>query len=249
MLCHGTPWSSYVWRACADRLSDDFTVYLWDMIGYGSSTQPDADVSIATQAQVLTELMRHWQLDEPHVAAHDIGGAVALRAHLLHGVALRSLTLVDVVVLRPWGSPFFRLVHDYSRVFEALPPQLHRALVREYISGTGGRPVDSQTLEDLAECWTRDASAQAAFYRQIAHADQQHTADLEPLLAQLRCSCQIVWGADDQWLDLGHANRLHQAIAHSELTVLDDVGHLAPMQAVDAIVAAIRRAAHSSVGG
>ena len=35
-FCHGTPWSSALWRRVADALSVDFTVYLWDMLGYGS---------------------------------------------------------------------------------------------------------------------------------------------------------------------------------------------------------------------
>ena len=46
----------------------------------------------------------------PHVVAHDYGGAVALRAHLIHGRHFSSMVLVDVVALAPWGSPAFRLL-------------------------------------------------------------------------------------------------------------------------------------------
>jgi pimeloyl-ACP methyl ester carboxylesterase len=34
-------------------------------------------------------LLSHWALERPHVVAHDIGGTVALRAHLLHGMKYR----------------------------------------------------------------------------------------------------------------------------------------------------------------
>ena len=135
VLCHGTPWSSFVWRSTVDALRDHRSVYVWDMLGYGQSEMPDADVSLAVQGELLSALVEHWELERPDVVAHDYGGAVALRAHLLHGMRVNSLALVDVVALRPWGSPFFRLVHEHSAVFAVLPANLHEALLREYIAG------------------------------------------------------------------------------------------------------------------
>lgn len=122
VFCHGTPWSSAVWRPVADALSADFTVHLWDMLGYGTSTKVDGqDVSLSAQAALLADLLDHWGLADPHMVAHDYGGAVALRAHLLHHAEYNSLALVDVVALAPWGSEFFRLVADNSAVFAWIP--------------------------------------------------------------------------------------------------------------------------------
>ena len=134
VLLHGTPFSSYVWRAVARALARRHHVFVWDMPGYGASEMfAGQDVSLAAQGRVFTELLAHWDLDRPRVVAHDFGGAVSLRAHLLHGARYRSLALVDPVALAPWGSPFFRLVGEHSDVFDQLPPALHRALVREYV--------------------------------------------------------------------------------------------------------------------
>ncbi|MFJ5062886.1 alpha/beta fold hydrolase [Streptomyces nigra] len=144
VLLHGTPFSSYVWRGVARALARDHQVFVWDMPGYGRSEKAAGqDVSLAAQGRVLTELLAHWGLEEPLVVAHDIGGAVALRAHLLHGARYRALALVDPVALAPWGSPFFRLVREHAAVFEQLPPPLHGALVRAYVSSasaSGLRP-------------------------------------------------------------------------------------------------------------
>ena len=38
VFCHGTPFSSLVWQPFATALASDFTVYLWDMPGYGLSS-------------------------------------------------------------------------------------------------------------------------------------------------------------------------------------------------------------------
>jgi pimeloyl-ACP methyl ester carboxylesterase len=58
-------------------------------------------VSLAAQGRVVTELLSYWGLVEPFVGAHDSGGAVALRAHVLHGARYRALALVDPVVPAP----------------------------------------------------------------------------------------------------------------------------------------------------
>ena len=125
VFCHGTPFSSIVWRPYAEALARDYTVHLWDMPGYGaSSMQPDHAVDFDVHGRLLADLIGHWGLDRPDVVAHDFGGAVALRAHLLHGVAYRSLLLVDVVALPPTGSPFFRFVKAAPGRARR-PPRLH----------------------------------------------------------------------------------------------------------------------------
>lgn len=56
--------------------------------------------------------MTVWDVQCPQVIAHEIGGAVALGAHLFGGCEFASLYLADIVTVSPWGSPFFRLVAD-----------------------------------------------------------------------------------------------------------------------------------------
>src|SRR5690606_2976939 len=122
VFLHGTPWSSALWRPIAEALSARFTVFLWDMPGYGaSSKEAEHSVDLGTQAELFSHLLRAWRLDRPHVIAHDFGGAVALRARLLHEARYMSLCLVDVVALSPWGSPFFTLVAQHADVFAQLP--------------------------------------------------------------------------------------------------------------------------------
>ncbi|HKX75474.1 MAG TPA: alpha/beta hydrolase [Acidimicrobiia bacterium] len=225
VLCHGTPWSSYVWRRLAARLSPTHRVYLWDMLGYGQSEKPAGDVSLAEQGRLLAALLHHWELAAPDVIAHDVGGAVALRAHLLHQVRMRSLALADVVALRPWGSPFFRLVAESPQVFTALPPNFHRALLEEYIAGAVHIPLSVGVRDALLAPWL-GSDGQAAFYRQIAQADERHTDEIEHLYASIRIPTLIVWGVEDRWIPLDRATKLHQVIKGSRLELIDGAGHL-----------------------
>ena len=63
VFCHGTPWSSWVWRPFAEALAESHTVYLWDMPGYGeSSKHPDHAVSLDVQGELFADLLTHWRL-------------------------------------------------------------------------------------------------------------------------------------------------------------------------------------------
>ncbi|WP_229051567.1 alpha/beta fold hydrolase [Aeromicrobium sp. Leaf350] len=236
VLCHGTPWSAEVWREVAPRLARQRRVHLWDMPGYGRSTmRADVEVDLASQMERLPRLLEHWGLEAPDVVAHDIGGAVALGAHLQHGAEYRRLVLWDVVTLDPWGSPFFRLVAENAEVFAALPPALHGALVREYVDGAANHALPDAWVDRLAAPWITE-QGQAAFYRQIAALTPDDTRPLVELLDSVRCPVRVGWGEDDPWIPVEQARRLAEALPGDvPVTTLPGVGHLAPVEAAQAV--------------
>ncbi|KMS92701.1 alpha/beta fold hydrolase [Prauserella rugosa] len=230
VFCHGTPWSSWLWEPYADALAAEFTVHLWDMPGYGTSSMfPDHDVSLDVQGELLADLLAAWGLDvperRPHVVAHDYGGAVSLRAHLLHGAAYASLVLVDVVALAPWGSPFFRQVRRTPEAFTTLAPEIHESLVRTYVAGASHVGLREADLDALVTPWLGE-TGQHAFYRQMAQADQRYTDEVQPRYGELDLPVLVVWGREDTWIPVDRAHRLAQTIPGAELEIVDDAGHL-----------------------
>ncbi|MBK6033655.1 alpha/beta fold hydrolase, partial [Streptomyces sp. MBT59] len=119
-------------------------VYVFDLLGFGQSEQrAGQDLGLAAHTRVFTGLLDHWGLESPRVIAHDIGGAVALRALLLEGARYADLTLVDAVGCGDWGTGLFRLVRENAHLFEQLPVYAHEALAESHLrfaSHTGYRP-------------------------------------------------------------------------------------------------------------
>lgn len=247
VLCHGTPWSSATWRPVADALAADHTVHTWDMPGYGATTaDPPSPVDLASQSARFAWLMRRLGLDDGRttVVAHDIGGAVALGAHLRHDLSWTRLVLVDAVVRRPWGSDLYRLVQEHHEVFGALPAPMHRALLREYVSGAlapagpdAGTP--DGLVDELCAPWL-GAAGQAAFYRQIHQVRHADTDVLESLLSRVAGEVDLVWGAEDTWLPLEQGRALAEVLG-APLRVVPGAGHLVPLERPDAVVDVVRR--------
>jgi pimeloyl-ACP methyl ester carboxylesterase len=239
VLLHGTPFSSYVWRAVARALAHHYQVFVWDMPGYGASEKSAGqDVSLAAQGKVFTELLGHWGLEEPLVVAHDFGGAVSLRAHLLHGARYRALALVDPVALAPWGSPSFRLLGDRSDVFEQLPPALHQALVREYVNSASSPGLHPAVLDRLVQPWLGDVG-QPAFYRQIAQADQRHTDEVQDRYGEIGFPTLVCWGEDDAWIPVARGRELAARIPGARLEPIAGAGHLVQEDAPAELTAAL----------
>ncbi|PSK83577.1 pimeloyl-ACP methyl ester carboxylesterase [Murinocardiopsis flavida] len=235
VFLHGTPFSSYVWRRLADRFAATHRVYVWDMPGFGQSEmRAGQDVSLAAQQGVFTRLLAHWGLREPAVVAHDFGGAVALRTALLDGVRYERLALLDAVSVRPWGTGYFRLMHDNPEVFGALPGYLHRAMVRAHIATAAHTDLGDTLLDRLLEPWT-GAAGQAAYTAVAAQNDEHDTAEVEDRYAELDMPVLIGWGREDRWLPVPRAEDLARRIPHAQLAWIERAGHLVQEDAPDQV--------------
>lgn len=241
VMCHGTPWSSQLWWPFARAFAAEFSVYLWDMPGYGQSSKDAAhDVDLGIQGELLTDLLRHWNLEAPHVVAHDYGGAVALRAHLLHGARYTSLALIDVVALRPWGSDYFRLVADNADVFAAQPASVHRGALEAYIAGASHRGLTPAQMAVLTTPWLSE-EGQVAFYRQIAQADERYTDEIQDRYASIEVPVAVVSGRDDAWIPVDRAEELARLIPGATLEVIDGAGHLIQFDAPVELAVSLQR--------
>ena len=225
VLVHGTPWSSFNLRHLIDDLSTDFTLYYFDLIGYGQSDKSPGDVSLGIQNQVLHQLLDHWQLTNPSVIGHDFGGATVLRTHLLNRRSFNKIVLIDPVAVSPWGSSFFQHVKMHEAAFAGVPDYIHEAIVRAYVQTAAFQPLDEATLEGIVSPWLEN-NGKAAFYRQIAQADMAYTDKVQALYADITKPVLILWGSEDEWIPLEKGQMLHQMISTSTLQVIPESGHL-----------------------
>ncbi len=167
--------------------------------------RPGQETGLGRQGLVFAAMMANWDLERPAVWAHDMGGAVALRAHLLHGADFSRLALMNVVAMRPWGSAFFDHVGRHVEAFQGVPPHIHAAIVRAYVGGALARPLPGEDAEMLAAPWLGEAG-RLSFYAQFAQADEAFTAEIEPMFSACRCPAAVVWGEDDPWIPLAPAS-------------------------------------------
>jgi pimeloyl-ACP methyl ester carboxylesterase len=225
VLVHGTPSRSCIWREVVPTLAEGHAVYVYDLLGFGESERGEGqDVSIAAQGRGLSELIEAWGLDEPRVAGHDIGGGIALRTHLLEGVPFERISLLDAVVLTPWGTPSLRHVKEHLGVYRTMPNDVFEAYVAARLGQATSRPMDEEVFEAYLSQW-RGVAGQAAYLRKDEALLERDTAELEPLLGAIGVPVQVAWGEEDGWLDPSQARLLVEKIPNAEMHLIPNAGH------------------------
>jgi pimeloyl-ACP methyl ester carboxylesterase len=241
VLVHGTPSWSYLWRNVIPILAKDFTVYAYDLLGYGDSEKrDDQDVSIANQARLLVELLDRWQLVSPGIVGHDIGGAIVLRAHLVEHHPFDRIALADAVVFNPWLTPTTMHIRSHLAAYQTMPAHIYAEVVSAHLRTAVFRGLTAETLAAYLQPW-RGPAGQAAYFRKIAQVNEADTAVLEPLLRSVTVPALVLWGREDAWLSTRLADRLRQSIPGSRLRVIPEAGHFAMEDAPDAVAAELSR--------
>ena len=232
---HGTPSWSYLWRNVVPALTSRFSVYVFDLPGYGDSpAPPEAEISIANHARTLVELLHHWHVETPAVAGHDIGGAIVLRAHLLEGRQFRRIALVDAVALAPWITPTTRHIQAHLEAYRTMPTHVFAEITAAHLRTAVHGRMDEETLSAYQRPWSGEAG-QAAYLRKVAYFNEDETREFEPLLGTIRIPVQIVWGDQDAWLNRALGTRFRDMIPGAELTVIPRAGHFVTEDAPAAV--------------
>lgn len=263
VFIHGTPWSSRLWAPYALALSGKYCVYLFDNPGYGESKllTPAATAEFASngpltkQAEVTAALFAHWgftitstdnaRSKRPHVVAHDNAGLVSLRMVLEQSCVYKSLTLIDVVAVGPWGLPFFKLVADNEDVFNQIPPHMFDGIVRSYIRDAAHRPLKKEDEDMLADPWVSGEGhpGQEGLVNVIKQASTRVSDDAEKQYHKIRESglpVRIIWGKEDKWVPCERAEKLKDLIGgKTEAVLVEEARHLIQLDQPERLMAEI----------
>ncbi|KAK6435302.1 hypothetical protein LTR95_008508 [Oleoguttula sp. CCFEE 5521] len=270
VFVHGTPWSSAMFRPIAAVLHEvhNCNVLLYDLGGYGASqtlestasSSPDAkgfhgSTSVRTQADILTALLKHLDLtgsshgNSPHVIAHDIAGAIALRAHLLNGARYASLMCLDTNVTLPWGDGFYKLCRSESQVFTHLPGPIYELMLKAVVRsacvtphGQAWEPVMSAPWLDTPES-AGSTSAQSSFVRQIAQADDRDVAEMleKKPYSEVGCLVRVLWGEQDAWIPREKMEKMAGMLGSKldGFVVVPEAGHLVMLDQPERVTAEV----------
>lgn len=225
VVAHGTPWSSFNLRHIINALASDYTVFYFDLLGYGQSDKSEGDVSLGVQNVVLEKLIQHWEIEHPFAIGHDFGGATILRNYLLNNGNFKKIVLIDPVAVSPWGSPFFLHVRKHEAAFSGVPDYIHDAILRAYVNTAAFKPIEADTMDAIVAPWT-GSEGKSAFYRQIAQADSRFTDEVQPLYGTISIPVLILWGSEDVWIPIDRAHTLNKLIPGSLLRTVSGAGHL-----------------------
>ncbi|KAJ5818027.1 hypothetical protein N7474_003618 [Penicillium riverlandense] len=233
VLLHGTPSSSLIWRDVMPVLvTAGYRVHIFDLLGYGVSERPwdpSIDTSISGQVIILEGLLRHWNLNNTHIVAHDIGGGIAQRFAISSPWRIRTLTLIDVVSFDSYPSKRTKQqMREGLDIMIKASEDSHRSHSREWLLSAvqNQQKLADSSLETFLNYISGPVGQASFFQHQVRHYDPKHTMEVAERLPELAgLPVYLIWGANDAWQVLDWAYRLRQAIPGSKLDIVKDCGH------------------------
>ncbi|MGI8876430.1 MAG: alpha/beta fold hydrolase [Egibacteraceae bacterium] len=228
VLVHGTPSRSVLWRDVAPLLADRFTVYVFDLLGFGQSERyEDQEVSIRVHGQVLAELVSTWAMQAPALVGHDIGGAAVLRAHLLESTPARKIALVDAVALHPWITATTRHLKAHLGAYRTMPTHIFREVAAAHLRTATEQPMQPAVFAAYFDQWEGERGHRL-WLRNVRGFNEQDTVDFEPLLVGMQTPTRIVWGEQDRWLPLEVSAEIQARLPNADRVVIPGAGHFSP---------------------
>ncbi|RFA24495.1 hypothetical protein CAI21_21385 [Alkalilimnicola ehrlichii] len=241
VLLHGVLASLHTWDDWADALREDYRVIRIDVPPFGLS-EPLSDewYDGEAMAAVLDAVLDHYRIDSAVFAGNSLGGYYAAYYAAKRPERVQALTLISPAGYpQPLPAPLrLGAMPVVGKSFELAMPRftVRGALMRLYAEP---ERVDDRIVERyfLINRLPGQRSEAREVMRQMVA-----LRDVEPeWVADIKQPTLLLWGEQDQWVKPELAQRWLADLAHGELIVYPDAGHVAMEEIPARTVADFRR--------
>jgi pimeloyl-ACP methyl ester carboxylesterase len=224
VLVHGLGGRCEDWRNLAPYLvRAGFRVYMPDLPGHGRSSQPgDFSYSIPDQAATIIGFIDAMGLKQVDLGGWSMGGWIVQRIAAEHPDRVVRLMLFDSAGIHEvpaWNTKLFTPasaveMDQLDALLMPRPPHVPGFIMADILRVSRQHAwIIHRALDSMLT--GRDAT--------------------DGLLPQLRMPVLIVWGGKDQITPLNQGEKIHGLVPQSQLEVIPECGHLAPVQCADLI--------------
>lgn len=161
------------------------------------------------------------------MVGHEIGGAIALGAHLLHDSGFSGILLLDAVVTAPWITATTRHQQKWLEAYRTMPVHIYERVAAAHLATAFHKAPPDEVFATYFAPWC-GPDGQAAWYRKVDF-DESYSDLIVPPLKDARVPVRVVWGEHDRWLTQDVAESVRAPSPRdTELRIVPDAGHFSP---------------------
>ncbi len=227
VLVHGFASSLYTWKDVIPALAAGHDVVALDLPGFGQSDQP-ADLSFEDLPRAVLGLMDRLGIGKAALVGNSMGGATVAIVAAENPERVDALVLIDAAGfnLGPGDRP--RVVSlAMSGVGSLLARLPGKRLVVEASLRQVFHDASRVTPERLSE-YLAAVARPGTFpaIRSLGASSRDREAQVAQSLPRIEARTLVLWGDDDRWIPLGHADRFVAAIPGARKAVVAQCGHM-----------------------
>jgi pimeloyl-ACP methyl ester carboxylesterase len=233
VFVHGGPGSASDWSHLLPEVGDLARAVAFDLPGFGESDKPGdwwgyLGVGWAT---FIAAALSQLRIKRVHLVAHDMGGDSALTWAVAHPDKFASAVLINTGVLI-----------DYRWHLVA---RLHRVPVLGYLAAVAGRPglrpvmrlYEPGLSRDVVDRWQRgyDRGTRRALLRFYNATPVSGGGRIAPELAELDRPALVIWGAENRFVGVEHAELQRHSFPSAEVVILERSRHYSHLDSPDRV--------------
>jgi pimeloyl-ACP methyl ester carboxylesterase len=225
VLLHGYPDNLQIWSELAPSLADQFEVIAVDWPGMGYSDVWSGGASPFQMSNRLLALLDHWGIERATIAGFDMGGQPALVFAAEHPERIDRLIVMNSLVLwdekTSWEIALLRKLQLNRLIIRYLPRTVFSRAERTFLPTGVSLPSDLRS-----DLWGAFNQPQVRKFISRMCAGYQATLPMLPReYSKITCPTLVLWGESDKHFPPAHAERLHQSISGSNLTIIPRAEH------------------------
>jgi pimeloyl-ACP methyl ester carboxylesterase len=223
ILVHGFAGSLYTWRHLIPLLAGNYTVYAYDMLGFGFSDKPpDGNYEMQDQGRLLIDFMEALNLPSARLVGHSMGGVVIACAAIEAPLKVESLVMIEPGFYTKTGPEF--LNHLFFPLDRLMAKQFYsRGMRKRFLTGSFyNKSLVTDEVIDAYMQPTRTPHAIDALANMMGRVGLKQYPGIAEKVTR---PTLIVWGQRGAGDTLEIARRVQGEIASSRLVPVKECGH------------------------
>lgn len=252
VLCDGFACDGFIWPYLIDHFYDHYYIVRWHYRGHGESENPvdPKAVTIDDVGEDLTRVLDILDLKKVHLLGHSMGVQVILSFAHMYPERVSTLIPICGTYKRPLetlkdNDTANKLFPYLDKIVTAAPKQM------QFILST----VAPSKLAQLISRTEINAklARQSDFFPYLLHISEMDIVvyfamlkelaehDAEPLLSEIKMPTLIITGENDTFTPTYRSIEMHEMIPDSELLIVPNATHIAPLELPDLVNARIEK--------
>lgn len=222
LMIHGFGADKGNWLRFSRPLTTRYHVVALDLPGFGDSSKPEASYDVGTQVERLNAFAKALGIHKLHLIGNSMGGHIAALYAARHPEQVLSVALLNNAgVSAPQTSELFKRL-DRG---DANPLLVRNA--DDFSNMLDFLFVEKPPLpESLKQYLAQRAMTSHDFNQKIFSQLRERYIPLEPELAKIQVPTLLLWGDQDQVLDVSSIKVMQPLLKQPSVVIMQACGHL-----------------------
>ena len=238
ILVHGFAGFTYTWRYLIPLLTDHFTVYAYDVLGFGLSDKPaDGEYDMGPHGEFLIDFMDALGLPSATLVGHSMGGIIIAYASIAAPERVDSLVMIEPGFYNDPGPAF--LNYMFFPLDRIMARQFYTRGMRErfFMGSFYNKSLVTDEIIDAYMIPTRTPNALEAMTQMMGTVGLKQYPGVTEHITR---PALLVWGERGPDDPMEQAKRITSEIKECKLATVPESGHYIQEEKAEALAQIIK---------